>query len=86
MGRQRDEDSLTGVFFPESPALREIVHKLAGRVGQMGAFRLSAQLHDIENEIVEGAPLSTLIDEITDAKDEVEKLMRSIRSISFQSN
>ena len=52
----------------------------------MGAFRLSAKLHDIENEIVEGTSISTLVDEIAEAKDEVEKLMRSIRSISLQSN
>ena len=75
-----------GLKNPEAQALREIVHKLAGRIGQMGAFRLSAKLHDIENEIVEGSPISTLIDEIIEAKDEVEKLMHSIRFSSLQSN
>ena len=75
-----------GLKNPEAQALREIVHKLAGRIGQMGAFRLSAKLHDIENEIVEGSAISTLIDEIIEAKDEVEKLMHSIRFSSLQSN
>ena len=75
-----------GLKNPEAQALREIVHKLAGRIGQMGAFRLSAKLHDIENEIVEGSDISTLIDEIIEAKDEVEKLMHSIRFSSLQSN
>ena len=75
-----------GLKNPEAQVLREIVHKLAGRIGQMGAFRLSAKLHDIENEIVEGSAISTLIDEIIEAKDEVEKLMHSIRFSSLQSN
>jgi signal transduction histidine kinase/CheY-like chemotaxis protein/HPt (histidine-containing phosphotransfer) domain-containing protein len=80
---QRLQEGLTN---PEAQPLREIVHKLAGRIGQMGAFRLSAKLHDIENEIVEGSPISMLIDEIKEAKDEVEKLMRSIRFSSLHSN
>ncbi|HET6543101.1 MAG TPA: ATP-binding protein, partial [Chryseolinea sp.] len=75
-----------GLKNPEAQTLREIVHKLAGRIGQMGAFRLSAKLHDIENEIVEGSPISALIDEIIEASDEVEKLMHSIRFSSLQSN
>jgi len=75
-----------GLKNPEAQTLREIVHKLAGRIGQMGAFRLSAKLHDIENEIVEGSPISALIDEIIEARDEVEKLMHSIRFSSLQSN
>ena len=75
-----------GLKNPEAQVLREIVHKLAGRIGQMGAFRLSAKLHDIENEIVEGSPISALIEEITEARDEVEKLMYSIRFSSLQSN
>ena len=75
-----------GLKNPEAQVLREIVHKLAGRIGQMGALRLSAKLHDIENEIVEGSDISTLIDEIIEAKDEVEKLMHSIRFSSLQSN
>ena len=75
-----------GLKNPEAQALREIVHKLAGRIGQMGAFKLSAKLHDIENEIVEGSAISTLIDEIIEARDEVEKLMHSIRFSSLQSN
>jgi len=75
-----------GLKNPEAQVLREIVHKLAGRVGQMGAIRLSAKLHDIENEIVEGTSISTLIDEIIEARDEVAKLMHSIRVNSLQSN
>ncbi len=70
---------------PESSAVREIVHKLAGRVGQMGASLLSSELHDIENELVEGTPVSELMVELMDAKADVAKLVQSInKSLKFQ--
>jgi HPt (histidine-containing phosphotransfer) domain-containing protein len=63
---------------PDGSVIREIVHKLAGRVGQMGAATLSSELHDIENELVDGTPVSELMVEIMDAKTDVADLVRSI--------
>jgi signal transduction histidine kinase/CheY-like chemotaxis protein len=63
----------------EVKVVREIVHKLAGRVGQMGARLLSARLRDIENEIVESSSISELVDEIREANEEVAQLMDSLK-------
>jgi signal transduction histidine kinase/DNA-binding response OmpR family regulator len=69
---------------PEAGVIREIVHRLAGRVGQMGAFALASSLHEIENEIVENVPIETLIDRISRAKADVLKLVHSIKLHSLQ--
>jgi signal transduction histidine kinase/FixJ family two-component response regulator len=63
----------------ETKVVRDVVHKLAGRVGQMGARLLSAKLQDMENEIVEGRPISELVDEIRGVKEEVARLMYSLK-------
>jgi HPt (histidine-containing phosphotransfer) domain-containing protein len=63
---------------PNTGEIREIIHKLAGRVGQMGASTLSSELRDIETELVEGTPLSELMIEIMDAKIDVASLVQSI--------
>ena len=59
--------------------IREIVHKLAGRIGQMGAKSLSVKLRTIETKLVDGTSLSSLVERLMSAKDEVEKLLRTIR-------
>jgi signal transduction histidine kinase/DNA-binding NarL/FixJ family response regulator len=64
--------------------IREVVHKLAGRVGQMGAQALSTELHEIENEIVEGSPIESLRQEIEDARRDVAKLADEIRYQTMQ--
>ncbi len=69
---------------PEANVIREIVHKLAGRVGQLGALHLSSKLHDLENEIVKGTVISELLDEIIEAKADVLKLLNSIRISTLQ--
>jgi signal transduction histidine kinase/DNA-binding response OmpR family regulator len=73
-----------GLKNPEAHVLRDIVHKLAGRVGQMGATKLSDQLRDIENEIAEGTPIQELLDEIVDAKEDVSKLLHSVKHNTLQ--
>lgn len=59
--------------------IREIVHKLAGRIGQMGVKSLSVKLRSIETKLVDGTSLSSLVERLMGAKDEVEKLLRTIR-------
>jgi signal transduction histidine kinase/DNA-binding response OmpR family regulator len=69
---------------PDATVIREIVHKLAGRVGQMGASELSARLHDVENEIVEGTSINELLDEVEESKADVTALLHSIRLYTMQ--
>lgn len=64
---------------PEAAVIRDIVHKLAGRVGQIGASALSAKLHDIENEIVEGTGITLLMEELLEARTDVMKLLNYVR-------
>lgn len=64
--------------------IREIVHKLAGRVGQMGAQALSSELHEIENSIVEGKPIESLREGLTQASDGVAKLLDEIKYQTMQ--
>jgi len=65
-------------------SVREVVHKLAGRVGQMGGTELSTELHDIENDIVDGATLDMLFSRVTEVKSKVSALLDSIREYTFQ--
>ena len=60
--------------------VREIVHKLAGRVGQMGMRALSKTLREIEVALVEGVELNALTENISCARTEVEKLTNTIRA------
>lgn len=59
--------------------IREIVHKLAGRIGQLGVLSLSVKLRTIETKLVDGTTLLSLVERIMGAKDEVEKLLKTIR-------
>lgn len=65
--------------FMNAGPIREIVHKLGGRIGQMGVLSLSARLRDIETKLVDGVALSSLVEKIMSAKDEAERLLRTIR-------
>lgn len=86
--QEETENDLTrlalGLKNLEPIVLREIVHKLAGRVGQMGAKELSDNLHDIENEIVEGTPIADLLIDIEEAKADIMTLLYSIRLYTMQ--
>ena len=68
----------------DASKVREIVHRLAGRVGQMGAQFLSSQLHEIENNIVEGKPIESLRNDLEHARKEVVRLMDEIKYQTMQ--
>lgn len=59
--------------------IREIVHKLAGRFGQVGIESLSVKLRNIETKMADGIPLYTLIEKIIAAKEETQKLLQRVR-------
>ena len=67
-----------------SGSIREVVHKLSGRVGQMGAMQLSADLHEIENELVEGTAVESILDKVVAVKVQVSTLLESIRAYTLQ--
>jgi len=64
-------------------AVREVIHKLAGRTGQMGMINLSSKLKEIEVNLVDGRELTTLIEPINIAKGEVEKVLNAIKNDAF---
>jgi signal transduction histidine kinase/FixJ family two-component response regulator len=66
--------------------VREVAHKLTGRVGQIGATALSAKFHAIENKIVDGKVIGSMLPEITDAKIALEQLLESVRANIMQSS
>ena len=68
----------------DASKIREIVHKLAGRVGQMGAHVLSAHFHEIENAIVEGKPIESFRDKLEQSRNELTKLMEEIKTQAMQ--
>jgi signal transduction histidine kinase/FixJ family two-component response regulator len=67
-------------------ALREVYHKMAGRVGQMGLLPLSARLREVEARIEKGETLDTLLPLVTSLKEEVGKLLSTIQSQVLESS
>ncbi len=77
---ENDLKNLDVDFVQLNPKIaRDVVHKLAGRIGQVGALSLSSNLRDIETELVNGTPLVQLTDRISLAKNEIENLLRTVR-------
>ena len=64
-------------------AVREITHKLAGRIGQLGALSLSAKLRDIESSLMIGEDLAPQAGNITGARSEIEHLLKTVRRHSM---
>lgn len=60
-------------------AVREIVHKLAGRTGQMGSISVSNMLREIENHLAAGNHLTSVAPALERAVNKVENLLRTIR-------
>ena len=58
--------------------IRERVHKLAGRIGQVGADKISQRLRSIEDDISEGKSINKLAERIYSSISEVEKLVEDI--------
>ncbi len=62
--------------------IREIVHKLSGRLGQMGVLALSSKLRTIEMSLADGTPASDLVDELQEAREEVDRLLKTTRDLA----
>jgi signal transduction histidine kinase/CheY-like chemotaxis protein len=57
-------------------AIREVVHKLAGRFAQMGVTHISEKFHELEIRLVSGGDLSAMSDELQRALTETKTLLR----------
>ncbi|HTE31607.1 MAG TPA: ATP-binding protein [Chryseolinea sp.] len=59
--------------------VREVVHKLAGRTGQVGASLLAGQLRNMENRLAEGEPLENLVVDLRLLSGQVQKVLIAIK-------
>ncbi|HRJ29112.1 MAG TPA: ATP-binding protein [Cyclobacteriaceae bacterium] len=66
----------------ESSKGREIIHKLAGRTGQMGATALSKKFSALEMRLEQGTKINLLADSIDEATTETRKLMEQLQQKS----
>ncbi len=68
----------------ERNVIREIVHKLAGRVGQVGVLSLSLKLRETEVRIEKGLSLSDLEPELHRHREAVDKLVRQLSDLVLE--
>lgn len=61
--------------------LREIVHRLAGRTGQMGYAECSKKLRSVESILERGENTHTLIIDLQQAKEEVTGLLQQVEEL-----
>lgn len=59
-------------------ALREVIHKLAGRIGQLGVTTLSLRLRTIEDQLQKGGQQAALIERIISVRDEIVVLITEV--------
>ena len=67
------------VTLKESGKGREIIHKLAGRTGQIGALSISKKFSTLEIQLERGTGIHSLAHSIAVATTETEKLMEQLR-------
>jgi signal transduction histidine kinase/CheY-like chemotaxis protein len=60
-------------------AVREIVHKLAGRIGQIGIASLSMELRTLEDKLVKGATMAELDAELEQVMQKVIDLITTLQ-------
>ncbi|MGC3948624.1 MAG: ATP-binding protein [Chryseolinea sp.] len=67
---------------PEPGAVREVVHKLAGRTGQVGATVLSKALRGLEVRLVNGESPERMEDDLRYAAVKVELLIEEVKQMT----
>ncbi|MFZ6011619.1 MAG: hybrid sensor histidine kinase/response regulator [Bacteroidota bacterium] len=65
----------------DSVAVRDVIHKMAGRTGQMGVHSLSTRLQHVEENLVSGKDTDELGKEIAQAKQEMNQLLKTIKEV-----
>ena len=78
-----DLDKLAELFkSPEPAAVREVVHKLSGRTGQVGATSLSKALRGLEVRLVNGESPEKMEDDLRYAVAKVELLIEEVKQMA----
>ena len=78
-----DMDKLTELFkAPDPDAVREVVHKLAGRTGQLGAVVLSKSLRALEVRLVNGESPEKMEDDLRYAAGQIEQLIEEVKDFA----
>ncbi|QMU31113.1 hybrid sensor histidine kinase/response regulator [Adhaeribacter radiodurans] len=57
---------------------REIVHRLAGRIGQVGTKELASRLRKIETALNQQQPLETMLPELENLQKEIKELVKKV--------
>jgi signal transduction histidine kinase/DNA-binding response OmpR family regulator len=63
----------------ESEHVREIVHRLSGRLSQVGIGNLGSQLHEVESLLVAGTPLGELTPDLEQILKHVEETITQLK-------
>lgn len=61
------------------PSLREVVHKLAGRVGQMGIVPLSLKLRQIETRIQQGEEFDGIETPVIHTRKKIQEIVAAVQ-------
>jgi len=78
-----DLDKLTELFkAPEPDAVREVVHKLAGRTGQLGATTLSKSLRGLEIRLVNAESPEKMEEDLRYAANKVDLLIEEVKDVA----
>src|SRR5690606_5450915 len=68
----------TAIADRDRVTIRNIVHKLAGRVGQVGVLTLSLKLRDTETKIEKGEDFDAILPDILAQREEVKGLVAQL--------
>jgi signal transduction histidine kinase/DNA-binding response OmpR family regulator len=68
----------TAIDKSDKKMVREIYHKMSGRIGQMGIVDLSRKLREVEMRIEKGEDLNSILPIVSMLKEELKKLMKNI--------
>lgn len=68
----------------DTARVREIVHRLSGRLSQIGISNLGGQFQEVESRIVEGGTVEELSDEIEKMLRRLEELVTQLRLTTME--
>ncbi len=68
----------------ETPRVREIVHRLSGRLSQIGITNLGSQLHEIESAIVSGKTVREVAEELGSISGKLEKVIAHVKVTTME--
>jgi HPt (histidine-containing phosphotransfer) domain-containing protein len=64
-------------------AVREIIHKLAGRFGQMGVAKLASLFHTLEVTLAGGGSVQEVLADLNDALKKADELLKKTRLVTI---